>query len=327
MRGWLMHREGEPTEVMELVDLPDRVPADDQLVVEVEAAGITFPDLLLIRGDYQFHLPLPNTPGSELVGRVVAAGPRTRIPVGARVAGLARPPDGAFAQQTLVVEDDVIEVPEDLPAADAVTLQTNYVTAHLALHHRAKVQQDEFVLVHGAAGGVGSAAVQLARAQGARVIATEVGPNRVALCERLGAERVIDPTTEPLVAAVMEATEGHGADIVIDTVGGDLFDDSRRCIAFEGRIVVVGFTSGRIPELRVNQLILRNFTVMGVNALIYANDYPDLNRWTREAVIALRMSCAIAPVIDGVSPFEDVPEVFARLAAGEVIGKAIVAMS
>jgi NADPH2:quinone reductase len=205
-----------------------------------------------------------------------------------------------------------------------VSLPTNYVTAYLALHTRAHVQPGEVVLVHGGAGGVGTATIQIASAALGRVIATDLGPDRAALCRQAGAQRVVDMTEESLLDAVEEFSEGHGADVVIDVVGGDAFHDSRRCIAFEGRIVVVGFMSGHIPELKVNQLILRNFAVLGVNAMTYLWEHPDLHRAARQRVVELCASGALAPVIHAEYQPDELWDVLDQLDQRLIQGKAVI---
>jgi NADPH2:quinone reductase len=194
---------------------------------------------------------------------------------------------------------------------DVLALQeVDYVTAYHALHTRAHLAPRETVIVNGGAGGVGSAAIQLARAAGARVVATDIGPDRVKSCLAYGAEVAVDPSTEHLVAAVTEFSAGHGADVVLDAVGGEVFHACRRCIASEGRIVIIGFTSGEIPTLRLNQLILRNFTVMGMNAFVYAPRFGSVMR----EIVDLWATGKVNPPVEREYSFEETPLVFTRLA-------------
>jgi NADPH2:quinone reductase len=319
-----MSQTGEPGDVLRLVEIDDAVPGDGELLVDVEIAGASFADLLLIRGGYQIALPLPCVPGSELVGRVVAAGPSTSTTVGTRLIGLARWPYGAYAERAVVIEERSESIPEGVAASDAVALIGNYVTAHLALHRRAQLQRGETVVVHGGAGGVGSAAIQIAKAAGATVIAADLGADRAELCRAVGADVAFDASTTSLTEVVLEHTAGRGADVVIDPVGGDLFESARRCIAFEGRIVIVGFTSGTIPELRMNQLILRSYTLMGVNALTVLERYPEIHRQARRAVVELLDGGAISPLVGEVFEFEQLVEACEQLAAGRIEGKAAI---
>ncbi|MET0143529.1 MAG: zinc-binding dehydrogenase [Ilumatobacteraceae bacterium] len=322
-----MRGTGEPADVLLLEDIDEPVAGPGELLVDVETAGLSFADLLLIRGEYQMQLPLPCVPGSELVGRVRVAGPGTSTPEGTRIIGLGRPPDGAYAEQAVVIENQSEPIPEAIAAPPAVALIGNYVTAHLALHRRAQLRAGEVVVVHGGAGGVGSAAIQVAKAAGATVIAADLGADRAALCGRVGADLTVDTEAMSLTDAVLEHTAGRGADVVVDPVGGELFEQARRCIAFEGRLVVVGFTSGTIPHLRMNQLILRSFTVMGVNALIVLEQYPEIHGEARRAVVELLAAQVIEPMVGMNAPFDGLLDACAELAAGRVQGKASITVN
>jgi NADPH:quinone reductase len=322
--GWWMARTGQPHDVLTWKELPDPKPGPRDLLVEVEHAGMSFADLLLIRGDYQVTLPLPCVPGSEFVGRVVGTGADAGIAVGSRVMGLCRPPHGVYAQYCLADAQSCQVIPEELPGPEATSLIGNYVTAHLALHRRARVQSDEVVLVTGAAGGVGTAAVQVAKAAGARVIAADLGQERAASCADAGAHMAVDVTDRTaLTRAVAEFTNGEGVDVVVDLVGGELFEVVRRSMAFEGRIVIVGFTGGSIPQIRVNQLLLRSYGVLGVNALTVLEKYPEIHRQAREAVVELLAHEQISPQVAGVFPLESLPETSAAMAGRQIQGKAV----
>jgi NADPH:quinone reductase len=326
MRGWVLRQTGEPLDVLTLeAELPDPEPGPGEVLVDVDAAGISFPEVMLIRGTYQEALALPSIPGTELAGTVVRSGPGTPFAPGQRLVGLARAPHGALAQRSLLHLDSAAAIPAGVSPSTAVTLPVNGVTAHLALHHRARVRPGEWVLVHGASGGVGTAALQLARTAGARVIAVARGTDRLDLAARLGADVVIDEQDD-VVSAVKHATGGSGADVVIDTVGGDSFDASRRCIAFEGRIVVVGFTSGRIPDLPVNHLILKTFSVLGVNNGAYQQRQPDVPRRALTALLELCSAGRYRPHIHREFGFAEAAAALADVAAGHVPGKAVVRM-
>lgn len=214
--------------------------------------------------------------------------------------------------------------PEDLPGPEATALIGNYVTAHLALHRRARVRAGEVVLVTGAAGGVGTAAIEIAKAAGASVIAADLGQERSSSCADSGADLTVDVSDRgALTRAVAEFTNGKGADVVVDLVGGELFEVVRKAVAFEGRIVIVGFTGGSIPQIRVNQLLLRSFGVLGVNALTVLEKYPDIHREAREAVVELHVSGQIAPRVVGVFPLESLPETCLAMDARQIQGKAV----
>jgi NADPH:quinone reductase len=325
MLGWQMQRTGNPAEVLTLADLPTPKPAEGELTVDIEYAGLGFADLLLIRGEYQVALPLPAVPGSEFVGRVAAAGPGTTLAPGTRVLGLSRWGHGPLAVTNLAIENQVEPIADELPGPETVSLIGNYVTAHLALHRRARLQSGEVVVVHGAAGGVGAAAVQLAKAAGATVLAADLGADRAGSCLAMGADVAVDATDPArLTDAVREHTGGRGADVVLDMVGGDLFEAARRYIAYEGRIVIVGFTSGTIPQLRVNQLLLRSFAVLGVNALTVLERYPAVHAEARRAVVDLLARGAIAPPVADVRPLGELVELLDALATRTVTGKAVI---
>jgi NADPH2:quinone reductase len=327
MRGWQMRRTGNPSEVLTLTDLPAPEPRRGEVSVEIEYAGVNYADLLLIRGEYQIALPLPAVPGSEFVGRVAANGAGTSLSPGTRVVGLNRLGQGSLATLGLAIETQVEPIPDDLPGPQAVSLIGNYVTAHLALHRRARLQPGEVVVVHGAAGGVGAAAIEVAKAAGATVIGVDLGAERAKACLDIGADAAADATDpSALVAAVREHTDGHGADVVVDMVGGELFEAARRFVAHEGRIVIVGFTSGTIPSLRVNQLLLRSFAVLGVNALTVLDRYPDVHREARRAVVDLLARGVISPPVGAVRPLDELVELLDALANREVTGKAVVSV-
>jgi NADPH:quinone reductase len=320
MKAWVLRGYGDPADVLVQEELERPTPAPEQLLVKIEATGLGFPDLLRVQGLYQITQELGTTPGSEFVGRVVEAGADTTISPGTRVMGATDIGNGTLAEYAVVREMSACPVPDSTPTAVAATLSANYSTAYGALHIRAKVRPGEYVVVNGGAGGVGSAAIQLAVAAGARVLATDLGPSRAQLCLDFGAHTAVDTSAHDLIAAVNEFTEGHGADVVIDTVGGDVFHACRRCIASEGRIVIVGFTSGHIPELKVNNLLLRNFTVMGWNAFFYMNEFVGIMK----EIVDLHLAGKVAPPIEAEYPFEEAVEVFQRLNDRKVQGRAVV---
>ncbi len=320
MRAWVLREHGDPLEVLELADVDPPSPKAGELLMSIEAAGLAFPDLLRVRGEYQITQQLGTVPGVEFVGRVGECGSGTSIPAGTRVMGVTQIGDGTLAELAVAREVDVCPIPEDMPTQHAATLPANYATAYYALHVRAKVSAGEVVVVNGGAGGVGSAAIQLARAAGARVLADDLGTSRAQLCLDFGAHVAVDTAEDDLTAAIREFSDDKGADIVIDSVGGDAFVSCRRAMASEGRLVVVGFTSGTIPQLKVNQLILGNYTVMGVNAFFYTSAF----RGVMEHLLELYTSGRITPPVDAQYPFGQAPEVLARIAARQIKGRAVV---
>jgi NADPH2:quinone reductase len=210
-----------------------------------------------------------------------------------------------------------------MPFGAASALHVVYQTGHLALHRRARLQPGEVLLVHAGAGGVGSAAIQLGIAAGARVIATAGGRDKVAVCERLGAELAIDYREHDFVDAVKEFTGGRGADVVYDPVGGDTYDRSTKCIAFEGRILIIGFTGGRFAEARTNHVLIKNYSVVGVHWGLYNVMNPALVRETHDELVRLYAQGAIDPLISETVTLDGVPAALARLGSRGTYGKLV----
>jgi len=210
-----------------------------------------------------------------------------------------------------------------MPFEAAAALHIVYQTAHFALHRRAGLREGETVLVHAGAGGVGSAAIQLAKAAGAQVIATAGGGEKVEVCRKLGAETAIDYREENFIEAVKEATGGRGADVIFDPVGGDIFDGSRRCVAFEGRIVVIGFAGGRIAEAPTNHLLVKNYSVVGLHWGLYAKVMPRLIPETHQALMRLYEEGKIDPLIYKSVPFEELPDALNLLGSRSTYGKLV----
>jgi len=290
-------------------------PAEGQLLVRVRAAGLNFPDVLMTKGQYQERPPLPFTPGVELCGEVVGTG--------RRVLGSPAGGPGAFAEYALMDAAAAFPVPDAMSDEQAASLHLTYQTGHVGLHRRAALQAGEWLLVHAGAGGVGSAAIQLGKAAGARVIATAGGERKTQVCRDLGADHVIDYTAEDFVPLVKEITGGHGADVVYDPVGGEVFDSSRRCIAFEGRLVVVGFTSGTIPQAPVNHALVKNYSIVGLHWGLYRKHDPALFAAVHEELCRLFAEGAIAPLVGQTLPLTELPQAMAAIADRSTIGKVV----
>ena len=320
MRAWRVHQLGEPEKVLQLEEIEPPLPGPGQVQLRVETVGASFAENLLIRGLYQVQPDLPMTPGSEIAGHVSAVGDGATFRVGDRAVAVNASPAGGFADFCVAAEEVTFPIPDDIPSEIASALIGSYTTAYFSLYTRAQLEAGECVLIHAAAGAVGSACIQLAKAAGAKVIATAGGAEKVAFCGELGADIAIDYLKDDFVDAVKEATNGRGADVVCDNVGGDVFDRSTKCIAPDGRILVIGFASGRIPEIAVNRLLLKNCAVVGVN--------PAQHSWEEfgerfAALCELYRSGAIAPPISFVS-FDEVPDVFRRIATRDSRGKFLV---
>lgn len=323
MRAWQVQSLGDPEQALKLVEVDGPTPGPGEVVIEVEAAALNFFDILLCRGEYQERPDLPFTPGGEVSGTVNETGEGVGMQAGQRVIATPPLPRGGYARKVAVPVASVFPIPESMPLEKAASLPITYQTAHVALHHRARLEAGETVLVHAGAGGVGSAAIQLARAAGARVIATAGGPEKVGICERLGAEVSIDYREENFIEVVKEATEGRGADVVFDPVGGDTFDGSRRCVAFEGRILVIGFAGGRIARAPTNHVLVKNYSVVGVHWGLYARVMPELVRRTHDELVSLYEGGKLDPLIFETMPFERLPEALTLLGSRGTYGKII----
>lgn len=296
------------------------------VAIDVHAAGVGFVDLLLTRGAYQIKPELPFVPGLEISG-VVAAGADPAGPgldPGTRVAAIVG--FGGFAQRAVAPAALTFAIPDELDFEGAAALLINYQTAHLALVRRGRLRAGETVLVHGAAGGVGSASIQLAKALGARVIAVAHGAHKLAATAAAGADESLEGDGD-WVAAVRDLTAGRGADIVVDPVGGDRFDASLRCMAPEGRLLVVGFASGRIPEVAVNRLLLRHLDIVGVN---FGGMLPFDQEFAGAAateLFELVRQGRLAPLIGSRHPLEDGAEALRELESRESVGKPVLVVA
>ena len=312
MRAWTVPRLGEPSDVLELTELERPEPGEGQVLVEVEAAACNFADILYCRGEYQERPPLPFTPGLEVAGTVVGTGERV---VGAPVL-----PAGGFAEYAVLAR--TFPWPEGMSAAQAAGLFVSYQTGWCALHHRTDLRAGETLLVHAAAGGVGAAAVQLGKAAGATVIATVGSADKVEVARELGADHVLGPDAD-LVRSVKDLTEGRGADVVYDPVGGDTFDASRRAVAWEGRLLVIGFAGGRIADAPTNHALVKNYAVIGVHWAAYQKRAPELVRAWQGEIERLWAAGAIRPLVGREYPFTELPAALDALAARTTTGRVV----
>lgn len=278
MRAVVCRAWGGP-EDLKIEDLPRPEPASDQVVIDVAGAGVNFADTLMIAGKYQEKPPFPFSPGLEVSGRLSALGAGVSgLEVGQPVMALTD--WGGYAEAALAQAGDVFVLPEGFdPAqfgwAEIAGFPITYGTAHAALRWHGDLQPGEVLLVHGAAGGVGLAAVEIGKALGATVIATAGGPDKLAVAKAHGADHLIDYRSEDIRDRVKELTQGRGADVVFDPVGGDVFDASLRCIAWSGRLLVIGFAAGRVPQIPANILLVKNIAVMGVYWGSYRSHAPE----------------------------------------------------
>ncbi len=325
MRAWRVSAHGAPTDVLRLEDgVPVPEPGADQVRIRVGAVGLNFGDDLLCRGTYQLKPSLPFSPGLEVAGVIDAAGDASPLAIGTRVMGIPALPHGGLAEFALADARNCYPLPASISDVDGAAMLIPFQTAHVALHRRGGLQSGETLLVHAGAGGVGSAAIQLGKAAGARVIATAGGPSKCEICRGLGADDVIDYEDVDFVDAVRALTDGAGADVIYDPVGGDVFDRSRRCVAWEGRILVIGFAGGRFADAPTNQVLFRNYSVVGVYMGEYSHrDRPFLD-WTHAEILRLHAEGRISPLIHAVLPFEAAPEAIVDLSSRRTAGKVVI---
>jgi NADPH2:quinone reductase len=304
------------------VEIDEPVPGDGQVLIEVHAAGVTFPEVLLTHGRYQIKPPPPFVLGSEIAGVVRSAPDGAAVRPGDRVAALSW--FGGFADLALAPADTVFPLPGavDFPAGAALPI--NYLTAHFALQHRAQLTAGQTVLVHGAAGGVGTAAIQFARAHGATVIAVASTGEKAALATAAGAQHTVDP--DGFLAAAKDLTDGRGVDVVVDPVGGDRFTDSLRSLSTEGRLLVIGFVGGEIPTVRVNRLLLNNTSVVGVAWGEYALRRPGYIQQQWADLVPLIESGALDPPIGHTLPLAEAAEALALMDERRAVGKVVLAV-
>jgi NADPH2:quinone reductase len=251
-----------PIETLKIADVPVPEPRPDEVLIRVGAAGVSFAAMLGVQGKHQNKPPLPYVPGNEMAGHIVRVGKAvTHLSVGQRVAtGVSQ---GAYAEYAVATANNAVVIPEIMPYAQATNFPTLYPTAYGALKWKADLQPGEVLLVHGAGGGSGLTAIEVGKAMGATVIASAGGSDKLAAARDAGADHLIDYRQEDLRQRVLELTDGRGADVVYDPVGGEAFDVSLRCVAPEGRLIPMGFASGTIPQIPANILLVKNVTVIG----------------------------------------------------------------
>ncbi len=320
-------REYAPFDQISVGDLPDPAPGKGEVVIDVKAAEVNYPDILVIGGQYQIKPPLPFAPGKAAAGVVSAVGEGvTLLSVGDRVS--AQVEYGAYAQKLRVAAINVYPMPDGIDFAQGAALGLVYQTAHFALIERARMQPGERVLVLGASGGIGVASVQLARALGAgTVIAGVLGAANVDIARQCGADTVIDlgaiDLRDGLREAVREATGGHGADVVIDPVGGAVNAAALRAMAWRGRMVIIGFAAGEIPTIKANYLLVKNIEVSGLQWSDYRDRTPDWVRRVQSEIFDLAVAGKLQPVISRRFPLDGFKEALALLRDGKAQGKLI----
>lgn len=325
MRAILIREHGEP-ESLKIEDIPSLTVGDDEVLIDVHAIGINYPDLLVITGRYQALPPRPFCPGKDAAGIVAAVGKNvTTCKPGDRVA--AQVEYGAYAEQLVTRDVNCFVIPDAMPFIDAAAMGLIYQTAHFALVERGQFQPGETVLVNGAGGGVGMAAVQIAKALGGTVLAGVREEAHVRLARESGADYIIDLGVENLHEDVRQQvyaiTDGRGVDVVLDPIGGDVFDASLRAVAWRGRMVVIGFAAGRIPTIKANYLLVKNISISGLQWSDYRNRDPAWMHRVQDEIFGLYSAGKLKPNVMQIFPMEQFAEALSLIKNGNVHGKVV----
>ncbi len=321
MKAWQVHAWGEP-ETMTLDEVARRETLPGEVRIRNYAAALNFFDILQVQGKYQVKPPFPFTPGAEVAGVVDEVGWGVEsVQAGDRVIGL--PLGGAFAEYSYAKEPSVFAIPEAMSFEEAAAMPIVYQTAYFALTHRYQARAGEFLLVHAGASGVGMAAIQIGKALGAKVIATAGSEAKLQFARLQGADFAVDYSDESWVDRVKEITGGRGADTIYDPVGGDVFDLSTKCVAAEGRILIIGFAAGRIPSIAMNRVLLKNISIVGVLWGGYVLSHTGYPAEAHAALMKLYAAGQIHPSVNAVFPFAEAPAGLRALADRKVMGKAV----
>ncbi len=308
MKAWQMPELGDPWEKMTLSEVAPPDLAEGMVRIAVEATDLNFADILQCQGNYQVKLEPPFVPGMGAAGRVLEAAPDIDLEVGQRVVGPTVAPGGGYAEQALLLGEQVTKLSDAVDPLKAVALHVTYGTAWFGLHHRGHLQPGETVLVLAAAGGVGAAALELAKIHGCWVVAAAGSEQKCQVCRQLGADEVVDYDSEDLYERVMSLTQGRGVDVIYDPVGGRYFDIARRLVAWEGRILVIGFASGDIPNAPMNHALVKNYTIVGVHMGGYRQKDPTPFNACYGTLYEMLIADQIDPLIDRVVGFENLPQ-------------------
>jgi len=315
-----------PAQNLVLEDVASPVPKKNEILLDVQAAGVNFPDTLIIEGKYQFQPPLPFSPGGEAAGVVSAVGEKAgNLKVGDRVMALTG--WGSFAEQVAVPAYNVLPIPAQMDFTTAAAFGMTYGTSMHALSQRGQLKAGETLLVLGASGGVGLAAVEIGKAMGARVIAAASSAEKPAVAKAAGADELINYSETSLKDEIKRLTGGNGADVIYDPVGGDLFDQAVRGIAWNGRLLVVGFASGRIPELPVNLALLKGAAVLGVFWGAFAQRQPADNAANFQQLFAWFAEGKLKPLVSQTFPLAEAGAAIEMLGQRKAVGKLVVTMA
>ena len=312
-----------PARDLVLEDVASPVPKKNEILLDVQAAGVNFPDTLIIEGKYQFQPPLPFSPGGEAAGVVAAVGERAgSFKVGDRVMALTG--WGAFAEQVAVPFYNVMPIPEHMDFATAAAFGMTYGTSMHALRQRGQLQPGETLLVLGASGGVGLAAVEIGKAMGAKVIAAASSAEKLAVAKAAGADEVIDYSQASLKEEIKRLTGGQGVDVIYDPVGGELFDQAVRGLAWQGRLLVVGFASGSIPQMAANLVLLKGAAVLGVFWGAFAQRQPEDNAANFRQLFAWHAEGKLKPLVSQTYPLAQAGAAIDALGQRRAVGKLVV---
>ena len=321
MHAWLCENP-VGVEALTWKELPTPSPQAGQVLIRIGAASLNFPDLLIVQNKYQMKPDLPFVPGSEYAGVIEAVGEGvTHLKVGQSVACLSG--TGGFGTHTLAPAKLCMPLPAGFPAVDAAAFIMIYATSHHALIDRAALKAGETVLILGAAGGVGTAAIQIAKAAGARVIAAASTDEKCALCKSLGADETINYTTQNMREVLKTLTEGKGPDVIYDPVGGDFAEPAFRSIAWRGRYLVVGFAAGPIPALPFNLALLKGASIVGVFWGDFARREPQANAAMMAELAQWYAQGKVKPAIDRTMPMSDLKAAYAHMGSRGVMGKLV----
>ena len=322
MKTVLCNQYGTP-ESLELCDLDSPMPAAGEVRIDIAAAALNFPDVLMIEGKYQVKPPFPFAPGGEIAGTVSALGDGVEgVSIGDKVfAGCGT---GGMAEQICISAKALRAVPEGMPLQQAAGFSTTYGTSYYALKQRANLQPGETLLVLGAAGGVGLAAVELGKAMGARVLAAASTPEKRQAALDAGADEVIDYSDGELKEKVKALTDGRGADVIYDPVGGSLFDQCMRCINWNGRILVIGFAAGDIPKVPINLVLLKNCQIVGVFYGAFTGRFPEENAQNFQEIVDFYQQGKVAPLVGQTYALADYAQALRCLSERRAIGKVVI---
>jgi NADPH2:quinone reductase len=324
MKAWLAREWCEP-EAMELAEVPMLKLGPGEVVIANRAAALNFFDILLIQGKYQVRPPLPCTPGNEVAGVIEAVGEGvTRFAPGDRVQAIVS--TGGYATHSRALASKTFPIPDSMSFEQAAGMIVVYQTSWFALTRRTSVKPGEWLLVHAGAGGVGTSAVQIGKALGARVMATAGNDEKLEFCLAQGAEAAFNYCDAKWVDQVKESTGGRGADIIYDPVGGEIFDLSTKCIAPEGRLLVIGFAGGTIPKIAANRVLLKDMSLVGVFWGSYVERYPEALSDMQRELIEMYSADRINPVVTGIWPLDQAPAAMRALASRRTTGKVVLAI-